>query len=111
MSFRDYYILRWTTLTEDDIRAQVEPSARAAGAALRQEAWFDHQNLRAQRVECFATLLEAGSYVYRYRARALRAGSYIAPPAEVKEIYNPTFHSSTATQRIVISPSQLVPSA
>ena len=44
--------------------------------------WFDHQNLRDDRVEAFSSLLSEGVYDYRYVARATTPGSFSVPPAE-----------------------------
>ena len=44
--------------------------------------WFEHQNLRDERVEAFASLLWEGVYTYRYVARATTPGTFVVPPAE-----------------------------
>jgi alpha-2-macroglobulin len=41
--------------------------------------WYDHQNLRDERAEAFATLLPAGIYEYSYVARATTPGVFCRP--------------------------------
>ncbi|MBC7317210.1 MAG: hypothetical protein H5T70_12370, partial [Chloroflexi bacterium] len=43
--------------------------------------WYEHQNLRDQRAEAFASLLWEGIHTYTYVARATTPGEFIVPPA------------------------------
>ena len=65
--------------------------------------WYDHQNLRDERAEAFASLLPGGVHEYTYVARATTTGEYIVPPAKAEEMYTPeTFgRSETARVRVV----------
>jgi len=51
--------------------------------------WYEHQNLRDERVEAFTSLLPAGVYTYEYTAQALTPGRFIAPPPKAEEMYHP----------------------
>jgi hypothetical protein len=47
----------------------------------------DHQNLRDDRAEVFASVLEEGSYAFTYTARATTRGTFISPPSRAEEMY------------------------
>jgi len=51
--------------------------------------WFDHQNLRDDRVEVFTSYLNGGIHEYCYMARATSFGEFVAPPPSVEEMYSP----------------------
>jgi uncharacterized protein YfaS (alpha-2-macroglobulin family) len=65
-------------------------------------AWFDHQNLRDERVEAFASQLWEGVYTYSYVARATTPGAFVTPPAKAEEMYNPETFGRTATDRVIV---------
>jgi uncharacterized protein YfaS (alpha-2-macroglobulin family) len=64
--------------------------------------WFDHENLRDDRVEAFSAYLYGGTYDYTYIARATTIGSFVVPPAKAEEIYAPEVFGRTASDRVVI---------
>ena len=64
--------------------------------------WFDHQNLRDDRVEAFSTLLWEGVHEYRYVARATTPGTFIVPPPKAEEMYAPETFGRGATDRVTI---------
>jgi uncharacterized protein YfaS (alpha-2-macroglobulin family) len=64
--------------------------------------WFDHQNLRDERVEAFAALVWEGVHSYRYVARATTPGSFVVPPPKAEEMYSPETFGRGATDRVVI---------
>ena len=77
--------------------------ARHLGAeAWWSHPWFDHQNLRDERVEAFAALLWEGVHSYRYIARATTPGSFIVPPPKAEEMYSPETFGRGATDRVVV---------
>eukprot|EP01080_Neovahlkampfia_damariscottae_P007433 gene7433-11756_t len=51
--------------------------------------WYNHQNIRDERVESFATYLYPSVHSYSYLARATTKGKFIAPPAKAEEMYSP----------------------
>jgi hypothetical protein len=64
--------------------------------------WFDHQNLRDDRVEAFSALLWEGVHTYRYVARATTPGTFVVPPAKAEEMYAPETFGRGATDRVVV---------
>jgi hypothetical protein len=64
--------------------------------------WYEHQNLRDERVEAFTSLLWEGVYNYAYVARATTPGRFIVPPAKAEEMYQPETFGRSASDRVVI---------
>ena len=64
--------------------------------------WFDHQNLRDERVEAFASLLWDGVHHYRYLARATTPGDYLAAPPMAEEMYHPETFGRGSSDRVKI---------
>ncbi len=64
--------------------------------------WFEHQNLRDERVEAFTSLLWEGVYDYSYVARATTPGVFIVPPSKAEEMYHPETFGRGASDRVVI---------
>jgi uncharacterized protein YfaS (alpha-2-macroglobulin family) len=64
--------------------------------------WYEHENLRDERVEAFGTEVWAGVHNYTYVARATTPGRYVVPPTKAEEMYAPeTFGRSVSTRVIV----------
>jgi len=64
--------------------------------------WYEHQNLRDERVEAFASLLWEGVYTYSYVARATTPGRFVVPPAKAEEMYAPETFGRSAVDRVVV---------
>jgi uncharacterized protein YfaS (alpha-2-macroglobulin family) len=64
--------------------------------------WFDHQNLRDERVEAFSALLWEGVHSYRYVARATTPGTFVVPPPKAEEMYTPETFGRGATDRVLV---------
>ena len=64
--------------------------------------WYEHQNLRDQRVEAFASLLWDGIHTYTYVARATTPGEFVVPPARAEEMYSPEVFGRSSTDRVVV---------
>jgi uncharacterized protein YfaS (alpha-2-macroglobulin family) len=64
--------------------------------------WYEHQNLRDQRAEAFASLLWEGIHTYTYVTRATTPGEYVAPPARAEEMYSPETFGRSGTDRVVV---------
>jgi alpha-2-macroglobulin len=82
-----------------------KPSTNAAAAGLPTwygSTWFDHEDLRDDRVEAFSSYLYGGTYDYTYVARATTLGDFVVPPAKAEEIYAPEVFGRTASDRVVI---------
>jgi len=64
--------------------------------------WFEHQNLRDDRVEAFTSLLWDGVYTYSYVARATTPGTFVVPPPKAEEMYHPETFGRGSTDRVVV---------
>jgi hypothetical protein len=64
--------------------------------------WFEHQNMRDERVEAFTSLLWEGVYNYSYVARATTPGIFIVPPPKAEEMYHPETFGRGSSARVVI---------
>ena len=65
-------------------------------------AFDEHENLRDDRVEAFASLLQEGAWEYTYVARATTPGRFVVPPAKAEEMYSPETFGRSGTDRVVI---------
>ncbi len=64
--------------------------------------WYEHQNLRDQRAEAFASLLWEGVHTYSYVARATTPGVFVVPPAKAEEMYAPETFGRSGVDRVVV---------
>jgi hypothetical protein len=64
--------------------------------------WYEHQNLRDERVEAFASLLWEGVHEYTYVARATTPGEFVVPPAKAEEMYAPETFGRSGSTRVVV---------
>ena len=64
--------------------------------------WFEHQNLRDERVEAFSSLLWEGVWEYAYVARATTPGTFVVPPPKAEEMYSPETFGRGGTDRVVV---------
>jgi uncharacterized protein YfaS (alpha-2-macroglobulin family) len=64
--------------------------------------WYEHQNMRAERVEAFASIVWEGVHNYTYVARATTPGVFVVPPAKAEEMYHPETYGRGGTDRVVI---------
>merc|ERR1712139_63996 len=64
--------------------------------------WFEHQNLRDERVEAFTSLLWPGHHTYSYTARATSLGQFVAPPASAEEMYSPEVFGRSGSSWFVV---------
>ncbi|NKQ36696.1 MAG: hypothetical protein HF973_13915, partial [Chloroflexi bacterium] len=65
--------------------------------------WYEHQNMRDERVEAFTALLWDGVYTYSYVARATTPGAFVVPPAKAEEMYSPEVFGRSGTDRVVVA--------
>uniref|UniRef100_A0A7S4FM98 Alpha-2-macroglobulin domain-containing protein n=1 Tax=Eutreptiella gymnastica TaxID=73025 RepID=A0A7S4FM98_9EUGL len=59
--------------------------------------WYDHDNLRDERVEAFAGRVWEGAHTYSYVAQVTGLGEFIAPPATAEEVLSPEVFGRSAT--------------
>jgi hypothetical protein len=64
--------------------------------------WFEHQNLRDERVEAFSSLVWEGVYSYAYVARATTPGTFVAPPTKAEEMYHPETFGRSGSDWLVV---------
>ncbi|MCK6523863.1 hypothetical protein L6R49_20845 [Myxococcota bacterium] len=82
-----------------------DPMAEAASSGpwwFWSRTWYEHQNLRDERVEAFASLVWAGVHEYSYLARATTPGAFIVPPAKAEEMYSPETFGRSGTIRVFV---------
>jgi uncharacterized protein YfaS (alpha-2-macroglobulin family) len=64
--------------------------------------WYDHQNMRDERVEAFASLLWEGVHDYTYVARATTPGNFVVPPPKAEEMYMPETFGRGGSDRVIV---------
>jgi uncharacterized protein YfaS (alpha-2-macroglobulin family) len=64
--------------------------------------WYEHENLRDDRVEAFAALLWEGVHDYTYYARATTPGRFVASPTKAEEMYAPEVFGRSGTDVVVV---------
>ncbi len=64
--------------------------------------WYEHQNMRDERAEAFASLLWEGVHNYSYIARATTPGTFVAPPAKAEEMYSPEVFGRSGSDWVVV---------
>jgi hypothetical protein len=64
--------------------------------------WYEHQNMRDDRVEAFATLLWEGEHDYDYVARATTPGDFVVAPPKAEEMYAPETFGRGASDRVIV---------
>lgn len=62
--------------------------------------WYEHQNLRDDRVEAFTSLLWEGVHEYTYFARATTPGLFVVPPTKAEEMYAPETFGRGPSDRV-----------
>jgi alpha-2-macroglobulin len=86
------------------VSAHVPWDPKATGAPMWwwRGTWYEHQNMRDERVEAFASLLWDGVYEYAYVARATTPGEFVVPPPKAEEMYNPETFGRGAGDRVIV---------
>lgn len=64
--------------------------------------WYEHDNLRDERAEAFASLLGDGVHEYTYVARGTTPGTFVVPPPWAEEMYAPETFGRGASDRLVV---------
>jgi alpha-2-macroglobulin len=64
--------------------------------------WYEHQNMRDERVEAFAALLWEGVHSYDYVARATTPGNFVVPPTKAEEMYMPETFGRSSSDRVIV---------
>jgi alpha-2-macroglobulin len=66
--------------------------------------WYEHQNLRDERAEAFASLLWDGVHEYVYTSRATTPGRFIVAPPKAEEMYSPEVFGRGKGDTVVVDP-------
>ena len=64
--------------------------------------WYQHENLRDERIEAFTPLLWDGVWRYDYIARATTPGVFVVPPTKAEEMYAPETFGRGAADRVIV---------
>jgi len=64
--------------------------------------WYEHQNMRDERVEAFTSLLWEGVHDYSYVARATTPGNFVVPPPKAEEMYMPETFGRGGSDRVIV---------
>ena len=64
--------------------------------------WYEHENMRDERVEAFTSLLWDGVHEYTYVARATTPGTFVVPPTRAEEMYSPETFGRSATDHVIV---------
>jgi uncharacterized protein YfaS (alpha-2-macroglobulin family) len=75
---------------------------KAGGYWWWNRSWYEHQNLRDERVEAFTSLLWEGVHEYTYVARATTPGNFVVPPSKAEEMYMPETFGRSASDRVIV---------
>ncbi|MGE5184925.1 MAG: hypothetical protein ACM31C_22810, partial [Acidobacteriota bacterium] len=67
-----------------------------------QSTWYEHQNMRDERVEAFASLLWEGVHEYAYVARATTPGTFVVPPPKAEEMYMPETFGRGGSDKVIV---------
>jgi uncharacterized protein YfaS (alpha-2-macroglobulin family) len=64
--------------------------------------WYEHQNMRDERIEAFAAMLWEGVHRYDYVARATTPGNFVVPPPKAEEMYMPETFGRGGSDRVIV---------
>ena len=64
--------------------------------------WYEHQNLRDQRAEAFASLLWEGVHTTPTWRAPPRRATFVVPPPKAEEMYSPEVFGRGATEWVVV---------
>ena len=64
--------------------------------------WYEHENMRDERVEAFTSLLWEGVHEYVYVARATTPGMFVVPPPRAEEMYMPETFGRGAGDKVEV---------
>ena len=79
-----------------------DPNQAASGRWWWRGTWYQHQNMRDERVEAFTSLLWHGVWEYSYVATATTPGHFVVPPAKAEEMYHPETFGRTGTDKVIV---------
>ena len=84
------------------VTGEIDDHRAEAAGSWWWRTWYEHQNLRDDRAEAFASYLRAGTHEYSYVVRATTPGTFVVPPAKAEEIYAPEVFGRSGTDTVVV---------
>ena len=93
------------------VTGEIDTRRDDAGGTWWWRTWYEHQNLRDDRAEAFASYLWAGTHEYSYVVRATTPGTFVVPPARAEEIYAPEVFGRSGTDTVIVQDQPSTPSA
>lgn len=84
------------------IDSSLATASRNLGASLwgLRSTWYDHREIRDDRVVFFRDLVQPSTLTFRYLARVSTPGRFISPPTKAEEMYNPEIFGHNATRTV-----------
>ena len=79
-----------------------DPNDTSGSRPWWRSVWYEHQNMRDERVEAFASLLWEGVHTYSYVAQATTPGRFMVPPAQAEEMYSPEVFGRSGYDHAII---------
>ena len=79
-----------------------EPDRNGGGYWWWWREWYEHENMRDERVEAFTSLLWDGVHKYTYVARATTPGEFVVPPTKAEEMYHPETFGRGGTDFVIV---------
>jgi uncharacterized protein YfaS (alpha-2-macroglobulin family) len=64
--------------------------------------WYEHQNMRDESAQAYASLLWDGVYEYSYVTRATTPGTFVVPPAKAEELYSPEVFGRSGSDLVIV---------
>ena len=64
--------------------------------------WYEHSNIRDERVEAFTSLLWEGIHTFEFICRATTIGHFAVPPAQAEEMYSPEIFGRSESTEVII---------
>jgi len=87
----------WFATTASELAQAQYNSMSTGGWSWWERGGWDHTERHDDRVNVFATRLGQGEHVFTYLVRATTAGTFVAAPTHVEEMYEPEVFGRTAT--------------
>lgn len=84
------------------IDSSLATASRSVSASLwrLRSDWYDHRELRDDRVLFFRDLVQPSTLTFRYLACVSTPGRFLSPPTKAEEMYNPETFGHNATRRV-----------
>jgi hypothetical protein len=86
----------------EGLDATLSTGSRSFGEAMGWKGtdWYDHREMRDDRVLFFRDLKQPGTLTYRYLARVTAPGTFTRPPTKAEQMYEPEVFGHTAAEKI-----------